>query len=359
MEPVFDYISYYGLENVPEKGEGINVAVLDGSWLMPDPNNIFGKMAKQVDGKGEAAVKTTGFHGIMVSTLINGQPNPAVQFYGGAAPSAVVHLIDISELYDEYDLSTCFEIAVRRAHLILRAGNFEHPKHGWKQADTEKIYQILEKYDALLILTAGNAGGEIGHTHESQWMNYLVEHEKIMQRVLIVANFRPLPPSEAAIGMKLMRARILVDTYPGQDKVDNAILENMLTTVMNRPLARATIRKWNVTTVQQLNDKLQRLPYHCEKGKAESYTAGIMHKHCVFVTGCDIHTIGRFGQMESNTGSSESAPIMTGMLARFVQRHKTLQNTHADVLRLFKQHYCESLGNTAIWGLGEPNVTRK
>ena len=364
----FDYIIYYGLDRVPEQGEGISVVVLDSSWFHPDKHGIFGKMAPQVDGNGESAREYShfNFHGIMVATLINGQPRPDIFFYGGTAPKALVHLIDIRDMHDYFDIPTLFSTAAQRGHIIVRSGNFQQKQggKGWTEEDSERVYRILDAQDAILIITAGNDAyyqDGIGMTEETQWMHKLVKHPKLMSRVLVVANFEPLGEYEASVGMRMMRARELVGQYPGQpeDPVDMGIVEEMLVKVMSRPIARMFIRmklKY-IDNVRQLNDRLRSRPHFCKKGRIVSYTAGIMRNHCVFVAGCDIYTIGQFGEMRSNDGSSEAAPIMAGMFARFVQQRKTDENTYGDLLELFKTHYCEPLGEDQnIWGLGAPST---
>jgi len=361
----FDYIAYYGLDRVREDGTGINVSVLDSTWTKPDALGIFGKMEQLLGPASSSSL----FHGIMCATLINGVRNDKVGFLGGTAPGAFVYLVDIQHA----PVFEAIRVASEKSHILSRSGSLQeytkdtYTRIAWTHVQAQRLFDILERNDSVLLLSPGNdAFSVIGENPQTRYLEALLEHKALMRRVLMVANMRPLDPSMLATETALSRIRQLAN----QTTVDDALVEQQAVAQgIARGRIRAVLRKARERAaylelpfdVDRLNAALKRASHYehyGSEGAIVSYSAGIMRDHCVFVAGCDIYAIGEYGLMESNDGASEATPIMAGIFARFVQRHRKPGQSHADVLELFKRHYCRPLGDPAHWGLGGPDVDK-
>lgn len=380
----FDYITYYKLDQVKEQGNGVTVSVIDRGWGRPDKLNIFGQM-KEFTHQGELTdtIAVTGFHGIMSATLVNGRRNESVGFLGGTAPESFVSLIRIDFTDTKEGIFIALATAAQKGRIVSRSGTLQSFKtrelgeelklEEWTAEHSQRLFNILEKYDSVLFISAGNDfDSVIGSSKSTEWMNRLVENKDLMRRVLVVANFRPLEKNKILLDLEFSKVRQLINLYPDPEakQIDDEIVIRLARDrKLPVPIVRATLRKGRERytrldipfDIHALNAALNSATYYkhySEKGAIVSYEAGIMQKHCVFVTGCDIYAMGGYDKLESNDGSSESTPIMTGIFARFSERYKTPEMTYADLLDLFKREYTESIGDAALWGLGEPNINK-
>lgn len=384
----FDYVLYYKLDIIKQQGQNISISVIDKPWGKPDKFDIFGPM-KELAHDGQTLplqdVKSLDFHGIMCSTLINGRRNDNVNFLGGSAPKSFVYLISSESQITKEDTFIMLSTAAKRSHIISRSGLLqlnqkreigeEQKQEDWTTNDSLTLLNILEKYDSVLIISAGNDPKSIiGNTVESQWMNQLVLNKSLMRRVLVVANFRPLHPNIIERDVNYAKMRKLINKYPNSNanEIDDAIMIQMAKDNDINPIhMRATLRKtrekytslnipFDVHALNQMLDNVTQYRHYSNYGAVVSYEAGIMQNHCVFVAGCDIYAPGRLNKLESNDGSSESTPIMAGIFARFIEKHrKGMQDqTYADILDIFKKEYTKPVGDAAVWGLGVPNIEK-
>jgi hypothetical protein len=380
----FDYITYYKLDQVKEQGNGVTVSVIDRGWGRPDKLNIFGQMkefthqGELIDTKAEA-----GFHGIMSSTLVNGRRNESVGFLGGTAPESFVSLIRIDFTDTKEGIFIVLTTAAQKGRIVSRSGTLQSFKkqelgeelklEEWTVEYSHRLFNILEKYDSVLFISAGNdSDSVIGSSKSTAWMNRLVENKNLMRRVLVVANFRPLKKNEILVDLRFSKVRQLINLYPDPEakQIDDEIVVRLARDRdLTVPAVRVTLREAREKyanlkipfDIHALNAALNSATYYkhySEKGAIVSYEAGIMQNHCVFVTGCDIYAMGGYDKLESNDGSSESTPIMAGIFARFAERYKTQEMTYADLLDLFKTEYTETIGDAALWGLGGPNIKK-
>lgn len=382
----FDYISYYNLNAVEKQGTNISVSVIDRPWGKPDELNIFGEMTELThDGKTipDKSTALVEFHGIMSATLVNGRRNDAVGFLGGTAPKAFVYLIGVDFQDTKNGIFVTLSTAAKKSHIISRSGSLQSYKKAelgeqqkreeWTAEQSQKLLDILEQNDSILLISAGNDPNSIiGNTPESEWMNELVANKRLMRRLLVVGNFRPLAPDKISLDGTFSKIRRLINKYPDPNakEIDDEIVVRLAKeNDILIPHIRATLRKararyanfeipFDIHALNQALDKVTEYKHYSNEGAIVSYEAGIMQNHCVFVAGCDIYAMGGYNKLASNDGSSESTPIMAGIFARFIEQHKTPNQSYADMLDMFKKDYTKPMGDAALWGLGGPDIKK-
>jgi hypothetical protein len=186
----------------------------------------------------------------------------------------------------------------------------------WTKTQVTSLWNILEENDAILIVSAGNRTPNydgsvsrqfVGFTDETSVFNtWMALDNRLMQRVLVVGNFRPL-------------SRVRANKRKRLSDPDYVSLSGL--------------------------------------GEIVSYAAGVVKNHFVLVAGVDIYTYGENGDWESNDGSSEAAPITSSLLNLF-QEYRQFE-TYKEMLYMFKNGgYTRTIGDTYYFGLGVPDVQK-
>lgn len=353
----FNYIKYYKIDIIRKElvqyGESIEVSVFESFKLTGNFDDIHGDIT-QIE---YTPWERSNFHSDMVCSLVNGQPKGS--FLGGVIPKASVNLI-VSDSKD-VDLVDVFKECASRSQFINKSGSlvsyepisFDKPAHytTWTQNDIDRLWGVLEMYDSILILTAGNDyRDKFGYTAGTEYFSEFMKHPYIMQRIIIVGNYKPLDHPQS------------IDIYNDVSKIDDIeqiTLENGSEYFKKKVVWNVFKRIYNIDSTERLRIivayvKKQHLG---TTGEIVSYSAGIARDHFVLVMGTDIYAPHNFGKMKVDKGSSQAAPILTSILALW-HNYMRFDSTKT-MLRRFKQEYCTSIGNDPeIFGLGEPNIVK-
>ncbi len=86
---------------------------------------------------------------------------------------------------------TLFEEAAKRSHIINLSGSlgsWDIPPYNLSSKYINNLKEILEKHDAILIITASNSTGKIGKLNKLQYLIDLTKNPEIMKRILIIGN---------------------------------------------------------------------------------------------------------------------------------------------------------------------------
>jgi subtilisin family serine protease len=301
---LFDYIRYYRLQFI-DRSAAIHISVIESQPLCSHNDPLIAKIRGNVIDETNRSHIPGAFHAEMVCSLINGQPTG--NFLGGILPNAIVHFFALppnigdveSQLEDQ--IVAIIEKAVRKSRFINRSGSLS------------RFYPT----------EFTNNGRDVVPQHYHRWSQNGLD--RIAQTLDDFEAFLILTPGNEG-------------TYPIGSPGPTQYLTDFAS---HKQLMRRVIIIGNLQPT-------------VKSGSIVSYTAGVMRDHFVLVAGTDIYTIGKNCQLETNTGSSEAAPIFTGIFALFVSALRTTTNA----LELFKREYTIPIGDAAFYGLGVINMDK-